>query len=65
MKTSTAHLASTLLDAGVHAAPIVDPSRELLADLIAASARGDERAFQRLYLSTSAALKLPMPCMPA
>ena len=56
MKTSAAHLASTSVDAGVHAAPILDPSRELLADLIAASARGDERAFQRLYRSTSAAL---------
>ena len=56
MKTSAAHLASTSVDAGARAAPLVDPDRELLADLIAASACGDERAFQRLYRSTSAAL---------
>lgn len=44
------------MGAGVHAAPPADANRELLADLIAASARGDERAFQRLYRATSGAL---------
>ena len=31
----------------------VEPGRDLLAEMIAASARGDERAFRRLYRATS------------
>lgn len=34
----------------------VEPGRDLLAEMIAASARGDERAFRRLYRATSDAL---------
>ena len=56
MKTSAAPLPSSSLGAGAHAAPPVDANRVLLADLIVASARGDERAFQSLYHATSGAL---------
>lgn len=57
MKPSAAQLPAGTVGAqpALHAPP-GEAGREQLAELIAATARGDERAFQRLYRATSAAL---------